>query len=124
MAADADNPSGWTIDRVIIAPKAAVAALDEYERGRQLFNKRINDLIEANNRYLQDGRNWRIVERLRDREGNDITIVCDNPDFNGQPNNKVICNGGWTEWEDRQFFGETISEALGAALVAYNKAEH
>ena len=59
MADDADNPSGWTVDRVILGPKAAVAALDEYERGRQRSNERIRDLVEANDRYLNDARSAR-----------------------------------------------------------------
>lgn len=53
------GPSDWTIDRVLLAPKAAVAALDEYERGRLQSNKRINDLLEANNRYLNEARSAR-----------------------------------------------------------------
>lgn len=53
------GPSGWTIDRVILGPKAAVDTLDEYERGRLQSNKRINDLLEANNRYLNDARSAR-----------------------------------------------------------------
>jgi len=44
---------------VILAPKAAVAALDEYERGRRQSNKRINDLLATNDRYLNDAHSAR-----------------------------------------------------------------
>lgn len=57
------------------------------------------------------------IDVLRDGEGNSITFVCDNPDFNGQPNSKVICNGNWTGWKDREFTGVTVFEALGLALA-------
>lgn len=59
MADDANIPSGWTIDRVILGPKAAVDALDEYERGRRQANERIRDLVETNDRYLNDARTAR-----------------------------------------------------------------
>ncbi|GAA2887730.1 hypothetical protein GCM10010837_47010 [Aminobacter niigataensis] len=84
-------------------------------------NKRVIDLIEANNRYLQEARNWRIVEQLRAAEGHSVQILCDNPDFNGQPNCKVLCCGDWTDWHDELFTGASIDEALGNAIVAFNK---
>lgn len=113
--------SDWTIDRILLEPKRALAELQEAEKLRIQGNKRINDLLVANNRYLQDGRNWRIVEELRAPEGNCVTLVCDNPDFNGQPNAKVICVGDWTEWEELTFTGDTMDHVLGKALVAYQK---
>ena len=58
------------------------------------------------------------IEVLRADEGNSITFVCDNPDFDGQPAAKVICNGDWTNWADRAFTGDTVFECLGAALAA------
>lgn len=56
--ANAPKPgaSGWTIDKVILAPGSAVAALDELETLRLQQNKRINDLLNANNRYLNEAR--------------------------------------------------------------------
>ncbi|RUY12614.1 hypothetical protein EOA25_02860 [Mesorhizobium sp. M2A.F.Ca.ET.040.01.1.1] len=59
------------------------------------------------------------IDSLRGEEGNSITFVCDNPDFNGQPNAKVICHGAWTGWADRTFTGDTVGKALAAALSAY-----
>lgn len=58
------------------------------------------------------------IDVLRDGEGNSITFICDSPDFNGQPNSKVICNGDWTGWQDREFTGATVFEALGSAMAA------
>lgn len=109
----------WTIDRVRFAPLRAAELLNAAEQQATVFNRRINDLIEANNRHEQAGRNWRIVEQLRADEGSSVEIVCDNRDFNGQPNNKVICVGDWTAWQDEIFTGDTIDEALGRALVAF-----
>lgn len=83
--------------------------------------KRCQELLEANNRFEQDGRNWRIVERLRVGEGSSVEILCDNADFNGQPNNAVVCNGDWTDWQSIRFTGDTIAAALGAAMVAFTQ---
>lgn len=112
----------WTMDRVLSMPKRVVELLNEVDARATITNRRINDLIEANNRYLQDARNWHIVEQLRAGEGHSIEIACDNPDFNGQPNSKVTCYGDWTGWYLKTFTGNTIDEALGNALVAFNKA--
>lgn len=60
------------------------------------------------------------IDVLRDGEGDTITFVCDNPDFNGQPNSKVVCNGAWTGWVDRGFTGTTAFEALASAVTAYS----
>lgn len=59
-----------------------------------------------------------IINILRSDEGNCVTFVCDNPDFNGMPNSQVVVNGAWTDWQDRTFTGATPFEALGAALSA------
>lgn len=81
--------------------------------------RRVQDLLEANNRYQQAGRNWAMLERFREGEGNSITLVCDNPDFNGQANSKVFVFADWTEFEDRVFTGDTISEAIGNAFAVF-----
>ena len=57
------------------------------------------------------------IDELRSEEGDCVTILCDNPDFHG-PNNAVVCCGGWTDWEDRRFSGDTLLEALQAAVAA------
>ncbi len=101
----------------------AAAAMRALQPALTASARRVKDLLEANNSYLQDGRNWRIVEQLRAAEGNWVLIVCDNPDFNGQPDAKVLCCGAWTDWHDELFTGASIDEALGNALVAFNKRD-
>lgn len=66
---------------------------------------------------------WNLVEALRASEGHSVTLVCDNPDFNGQPNNVVDCCGDWTQWTERSFTGGTILEALRAAHDAMVASE-
>ncbi|MER8616033.1 hypothetical protein NKG99_04130 [Mesorhizobium sp. M1409] len=82
--------------------------------------RRITDLLEANSRFEQDGRNWRIVEQLRAGDGHSVTLVNDNPDFDG-PGAFVECSGDWTEWEVLKFTGDNVDAALGAAFVAFRK---
>lgn len=55
---------------------------------------------------------------LREGEGDSITLLCDNPDFNGQPNNAVECCGAWTDWKDRRFTGDSLVGAVRTAAVA------
>lgn len=62
----------------------------------------------------------RLIDLLRSQEGDDVTILCDNPDFNGQPNCAVVCNGDWTEYKDHRFVGDTVLDALSAAATDYN----
>ncbi len=60
---------------------------------------------------------WALVEALREAEGNTVTLVCDNPDFNGQPNCLVECCGDWTNYETHRFPGDTMMDALKAAYL-------
>ena len=52
------------------------------------------------------------LSRLREGEGSSVTLLCDNPDFNGQPNNAIEVCGEWTNWEDRRFTGDTLHAAV------------
>lgn len=61
-----------------------------------------------------------LIDALRADEGAEVTICCDNPDFNGQPNCKVICVGPWTDWEEKHFGGDTVADALAAAKTAFD----
>jgi hypothetical protein len=58
-----------------------------------------------------------MIDLLRAEEGDSVTILCDNPDFNGQPNCAVICNGDWTGWNDRRFAADTVLDALAMAMT-------
>jgi hypothetical protein len=66
---------------------------------------------------------WNLVESLRAPEGQSVALVCDNPDFNGQPNCAVDCCGDWTGWDERRFAGDTILDALRIAHEAKIAAE-
>lgn len=57
------------------------------------------------------------IEFLRREEGDSVTILCDNPDFNGQPNNYIECCCDWTDWQLLTFSGNTLPEALQAAVM-------
>lgn len=46
----------WTLERVVFAPRRAAELLNAAEQQATVFNRRINDLIEANNRYLNEAR--------------------------------------------------------------------
>lgn len=56
------------------------------------------------------------IHALRAGEGHSVTILCDNPDFDG-PNNAVEVCADWTDWKERRFTGETLLEALQAAIA-------
>lgn len=53
--------SNWTFDRILLEPGTALAELQDAEKRRMESNKRINDLLDANNRYLDRARE---AERL------------------------------------------------------------
>lgn len=61
---------------------------------------------------------WRIIEQLTSYEGDTVTILSANPDFNGQPNWAVECNGDWTDWKDRRFTDDNQLMCLRKALQA------
>lgn len=63
-----------------------------------------------------------LINTLRMDEGNSVTLMCDNPDFNGQPNCAIECCGYWTGWNERRFTGETVLEALRSAAAARREA--
>lgn len=63
-------------------------------------------------------RAWQFCNELRADEGSGVELLCDNPDFNGQPNNAVVCCGDWTGWDEQRFTGDTIVEALRNAHQA------
>jgi hypothetical protein len=62
------------------------------------------------------------IDLLREDEGSSVTFICDNPDFNGQPNAAVICSGEWTGWQDRRFAADTVIGCLRMALAEQMRA--
>jgi len=112
----------WTMDRLLLSPSKALAALNSLEERVTAHSRRVSDLLEANNRYIERARKadagakeWALIEALRADEGSSILICCDNPDFSGQPNAKVFVNAEWTGWDDREFTGDTVLDALSNA---------
>jgi hypothetical protein len=62
-----------------------------------------------------------VINELRSDEGSSVTIMCDNPDFNGAPDCMVECAGEWTDWQPRRFYGDTLDQALAGALGTYRQ---
>lgn len=61
---------------------------------------------------------------LRADEGDSVTLLCDNLDpASPDQNNAIECNGGWTDWKDRRFQGETLGAAVQAAVEAKRAVE-
>jgi hypothetical protein len=70
MAFNPEKPgiSGWSFDRLLTTPQLALDAMDEAERNRIAANRRIAELLEANNRYLNEARDARAeLKALRER---------------------------------------------------------
>ena len=59
----------------------------------------------------------KLIEQLAEPEGDSVTIVCPNPNFDGGPNRRIIVNGYWTGHRDVYFDGDTLNDALYAALT-------
>lgn len=64
---------------------------------------------------------WQLIQELRAPEGHAIKLMCDNSDFNGQPNCAVEVVGDWTGWAWRRFAADTVLECLRAAQTASKK---
>lgn len=56
------------------------------------------------------------IDILTDGEGDTVTFCSRNADFNGLPNDCVIVNASWTDWEDRVFRADTRADCLRVAL--------
>lgn len=59
---------------------------------------------------------WRLIEALSQEEGDSVTILCPNPDFNNLPDYTIECNGSFTEYKDQRFSGNSYLECLQKAL--------
>lgn len=64
---------------------------------------------------------WEMITELRDEEGSTVTIICDNADFNGQPDRAIECCGAWTGWQDVRFAFDKMEDCLKAAVEARRK---
>ena len=90
-------------------PSTIAARLSEAQRESAGF-RRISDAeaVEI----------WRAIETLTEGEGNSVNVLCPNPDFNGQPNYAIECNGDWTDWRDRRFAHDSQVECFRLAVRA------
>lgn len=62
------------------------------------------------------------INILRNEEGSSVEILCENPD--GEPTNVVVVSDDWTDWEPRRFGGNTLLDALRAAVAARTEAKN
>ena len=95
-----------------------------FESRRSLCPGEIEYLAELQQREIE--RLQEIVgaiEELRSEEGDSVTIISPNANFNDQPNEAIEVCGDWTNWLDKRFTGETLREALQAAVKAKAAAE-
>lgn len=87
-----------------------------------------DDPIDQAQRHAIYKEAWRQIERLaaivdplnrlREDEGNSVTFICPNPDFNGEPDEAIEVSAEWTNWEPRRFTGQSLAECLKAAEKA------
>ena len=82
-------------------------------RERDELRQRLDELEDADTQERDEA--WGIINTLRAEEGAFVTIYCDNPDFNGQPNSKISVCASWTNWEEMMFGGDSVIEALRSA---------
>lgn len=61
----------------------------------------------------------RYIEELRREEGDSVRILCDDPEASTTDKRLAIeCNGSWTDWQDRRFYGESVLQCLAKAVCA------
>lgn len=58
----------------------------------------------------------KLLNSLTDGEGDTVTFCSPNPDFNNLPNEAIIVNSSWTNWEDKYFRANTKLECLELAI--------
>lgn len=64
---------------------------------------------------------WALIQKLREGEGDSITLCCDKPDFGPGPEAIVTFNGHMTNWQDKDWTGDTVLQALQACAADLDK---
>jgi len=64
-----------------------------------------------------------MINELREHEASVVIICCENPDFNGGPDNVIDCEGYWTGWQTKRYGGATLDEALASAIADYRRVK-
>jgi hypothetical protein len=59
-----------------------------------------------------------LLDELCEDEGNQVTLGCSNPDFNGLPNEKIVVLAEFTQWQEREFTGNALLDCLRRAVEA------
>jgi len=93
--------------------EALIALIDRASGGYNPMRSAVADAIIAEHGAAIE--TWALIEELRAPEGAEVSIACDNPDFNSQPNSVVEICDSWTGWMPRHFGAENVLEALRAA---------
>lgn len=57
-----------------------------------------------------------LIDELRAQEACSVEILSDNRDFNGHKDSAVICCGGWTDYVEQRYEGDTLADALRLAV--------
>jgi hypothetical protein len=74
----------------------------------------------ADHLHRDAGKIFYYLNQLRADEGSSVTILCDNPDFNGEPNCTIECQAEWTGWTRQRFTADTLLECLERAEARMN----
>jgi hypothetical protein len=77
--------------------------------------------LNADRQTAKSVESWTLVEQLRAPEGASVTLICDNPDFEGASAAVEVCDE-WTGWKYRRFEGDTVLHALRNAR--YTKGDY
>lgn len=74
---------------------------------------------EANGCEMPEVAAMRYIEKLRVDEGDSVTILCDDPEAATTDKRLAVeCNGGWTDWRNVRFYGESVLQCLAKAICA------
>lgn len=69
-------------------------------------------------------RAWELIQKLREGEGDSVTILCENPDPEKPGDAQAIeCCGGWTMFNTWRFKGPTVLACLESALAGKSALE-
>jgi hypothetical protein len=84
--------------------------------------------IARERRMIEDAlRTVALIDAIRADEGNTVTLICSNPDFNGQPNEAIKVSTFWKNdsglWGDRRFAGDTVLDCLRTAHAAMTSSD-
>lgn len=99
--------AGWKVDATVAALRRRLADVEALRRE------------PVNLAEHPDHAAIRYLEELRLGEGDSVTILCDDPEAESTAKRMaIVCNGAWTQWQDRRFYGESIVQCLAKGVGA------